>query len=232
MPLEPITPEQSLTITKQSCGRMIASGDAMVRCGGVLWPDRRNDLVCMLATDPLLSDLDRQVLRAGSDATEADALFPDLQDEERITQVALQNAILEHVCGVSVRLSTCIRCCCRVLWFSAAQVHVLSAIRWPQDFHGRKGTMFALLRKLSGLAYQESLRQSPPASVDDEGNPVYDQSVEDEYHIASPSLRYDALLMAWVQNVHDTLPPSDKALTEIAEELPTLTVGFIEAVRA
>jgi hypothetical protein len=102
LPPEPITLEKSLALTQQCCHRMIQAGDLMQRCGGVVWPAKRDDLVCRFATDPLLTKLDRAVL-SDSDAHAAVKdfmLFPDLLDDDRIAQVSLQDAVLKYVTGV------------------------------------------------------------------------------------------------------------------------------------
>lgn len=52
-----------------------------------------------------------------------------------------------------------------------------------------------------------------------------------EQHFASPTLRYETLLMALLDHVHNNLSPEDTAIADIAEEIPSLTQSFLDSIR-
>lgn len=56
-------------------------------------------------------------------------------------------------------------------------------------------------------------------------------SPDDEYHFASPMLRYETLLMALLDHAHNNLAPEDTAIADIAEEIPSLTQSFLDSIR-
>lgn len=138
MPLEPITLDKSLALTQQCCRRMINTGDAISRCGGVVWPARRDTLVCSLACDPLLQQLDAAVLSQElADATPEDlVLFPDLIDDERIAQIALQDAVLEYVVGVcehNLDLLTSVFPACQFVTGGCDDIAICAGLPQPQE---------------------------------------------------------------------------------------------------